>query len=120
MPKISSYPQDNEITDKDIWIGSDGDNNLITKNFTAAKFAVYINNSGLLNAYGLTDTDKRFVYNQALSSAVWVIAHGLRKFPSVTILDSSGNVVFGDVVYTNEDSLTLTFSAAFTGVAYLN
>ena len=114
MGKINSYPVDNNITDNDVWIGSDGDNSLITKNFTAAGMAKYISESGLI------DTDKRFVYNQSSSSSVWTIEHNLNKFPSVTVVDSAGTIVIGEINYTNINNLTLTFSAAFSGVAYLN
>ena len=64
--------------------------------------------------------DKNFEYNQLSASASWSITHNLLKFPSVTVLDSSGNTVFGDIVYNDNRTLTLTFSAAFTGTAYLN
>jgi len=114
MGKINSYPVDNNITDNDVWIGSDGDNSLITKNFTAAAMAKYINESGLV------DLDKRFVYNQNVASAVWNIEHNLNKFPSVTVADSAGTIVIGEIKHNNENNLTLTFSAAFSGVAYLN
>ena len=114
MGKINSYPVDNNITDNDVWIGSDGDNSLITKNFTAAGMAEYINKSGLI------DTDKRFVYNQNTTSLSWSIQHDLNKFPSVTVVDSAGTVVIGEINYIDANNLTLTFSAAFSGVAYLN
>ena len=114
MGKINSYPVDNNITGNDVWIGSDGDNSLITKNFTAAGLAVYINDSGLV------DLDKRYVHNQNTSSSVWVIPHNLNKFPSVTVVDSAGTIIIGEIDYTNINNVTLTFSAAFSGVAYLN
>ena len=114
MGKINSYPVDNNITDNDVWIGSDGDNSLITKNFTAAGLAKYINDSGLV------DVDKRFVYNQNTASLSWSIQHDLNKFPSVTVVDSAGTVVIGEINYIDANNLTLTFSAAFSGVAYLN
>ena len=66
------------------------------------------------------ERDKNFEYNQLSPSASWSITHDLLKFPSVTVLDSSGNTVFGDILYNDNRTLTLTFSAAFTGTAYLN
>lgn len=114
MGKINSYPVDNNITDNDVWIGSDGDNSLITKNFTAAGLASYI------NASGLVDLDKRYVHNQNTTSATWVVPHSLNKFPSVTVVDSAGSIVIGEIDYTDMNNVTLTFSAAFSGVAYLN
>jgi hypothetical protein len=64
--------------------------------------------------------DRFYVHTQAVSSASWVIAHSLDKYPSVTIQDGLGNTVYGDIVYTDTNNLTLNFSTAFTGIAYLN
>lgn len=113
MSKISSYPKDTVITPNDILIGSDGDNAYITKNFSVGKFLAYIEENG-------TFAQDTFVYQQPSPSASWVITHNLGNFPSVTVIDSSGNKVFGDISYTDANTLTLTFSAAFTGTAYLN
>lgn len=114
MGKINSYPVDTKITANDVWIGSDGDNALITKNFTAAGMAAFINETELI------DVDKRYVHNQNTTSATWVINHELNKFPSVTVVDSAGSIVIGEIDYTDMNNVTLTFSAAFSGVAYLN
>lgn len=114
MGKINSYPVDNNITANDVWIGSDGDNSLITKNFTAAGLAGFIQDSGLV------DLDKRYVHTQNTASSVWTINHDLDKYPSITVVDSAGSIVIGEIAYNNENNVTLTFSAAFSGVAYLN
>lgn len=66
------------------------------------------------------DSDKHYEHNQIIASATWHIVHNLRKFPSVTIVDSAGTEVIGTVKYTNENSLTITFSSEFSGKAYLN
>lgn len=64
--------------------------------------------------------DNHYEHVQDVSSASWVIAHNLGKKPSVVIQDGSGNTVYGDIVYTDDNNLTLNFTVAFTGVAYLN
>lgn len=64
--------------------------------------------------------DLNFTFNQSPASAVWTITHNLNKFPNYTVIDSSGDEVEGDVTYINNNQLTLTFSAAFSGTAYLN
>lgn len=61
-----------------------------------------------------------YIHVQSLSSAVWTINHPLEKYPSVTIVDSAENVVYGDVVYITTTQIQVTFSAAFSGKAYLN
>ena len=55
-----------------------------------------------------------------IASKKWLINHNLYKQPSVTVVDSSGNEVVGDVEYNNLNTLTVTFSAPFAGQAYLN
>ena len=68
---------------------------------------------------GLTG-DKHFTYIKSTPDSVWDITHDLDKYPSVTIVDSAGSVVIGDITYTSKSALTVTFSAAFSGKAYLN
>lgn len=48
------------------------------------------------------------------------VSHNLGKKPSVTILDTSGNEILGDVEYTDNDNLTIRFSSAVRGTVYLN
>lgn len=64
--------------------------------------------------------DKTFVFEQKISSDLWEINHNLNKFPSVTIVDSAGSTVLGDVIYIDINNLNIIFSAPFTGVVYLN
>lgn len=79
-------------------------------------------------AFGLTiDVDAdvinvwptTFRHTQAVASAVWTIAHGLDYFPSVEVKDSANAELFGQVDYTDADTLTITFSTPTSGVAYL-
>lgn len=64
--------------------------------------------------------DAAHTHVQGTPATVWTVTHGLAKRPSVTVTDSAGNVVYGDVKYLSNSSLTITFSAAFSGNAYLN
>ena len=64
--------------------------------------------------------DKTFIYNQAISSDVWEIEHNLDKYPSVTVVDSGGSVVVGEIVYIDKNNVRITFTSAFSGKAYLN
>lgn len=68
---------------------------------------------------GIT-SDKHFVFTKSTPDSVWEITHNLDKYPSVTVVDSAGSVVIGDITYTSKSALTVTFSAAFSGKAYLN
>lgn len=61
-----------------------------------------------------------YTHIQSIASSTWVIAHNLEKFPSITIVDSSGNVVIGDIKYIDNLTIQVSFSGAFSGRAYLN
>lgn len=65
-------------------------------------------------------SDKHFTHLQKSASRTWVIQHNLNTFPSVTVVDSAGNVVCGEVHYNNANQVTIEFTAAFSGKAYLN
>lgn len=64
--------------------------------------------------------DKHFTHTQVSASSSWTVTHNLDKFPSVTVIDSGNNKVIGDIHYIDQDTLTISFTAAFSGVAYLN
>jgi len=64
--------------------------------------------------------DKYYRHVQSSPNTVWVIVHNLEKLPSVSIIDSAGNMTFGQVDYLDGTTLTVTFSAAIGGEAYLN
>lgn len=70
----------------------------------------------------LQDLTKKttFVYDQQVASATWVITHNMGKYPSVTIVDTAGDEVEGEVKYNSLNQVTITFSAPVTGKAYLN
>lgn len=68
----------------------------------------------------LSGNDKNFVFTQASPSNTWNINHQLNKFPSVTIVDSAGTQVIGDVQHTDNNNLTVTFINQFSGKAYIN
>jgi hypothetical protein len=64
--------------------------------------------------------DAHFVYEQNMPSAVWVITHNLGKKPVAVVVDSTENVVIGDLQYNSLNTLTITFVDPFSGKAYLN
>lgn len=69
---------------------------------------------------GITLVSGTFIFSQNSSSASWHINHSLGKFPSVTVVDSAGTQVFGDVTQVDANNIILNFSAPFSGTAYLN
>ena len=61
-----------------------------------------------------------FIFNQNTVATTWNIQHNLGKFPSITVIDTGDTVVTGEYTYIDNNNVTLTFSAAFAGKAYLN
>jgi hypothetical protein len=62
---------------------------------------------------------RRHVHTQGTVSSSWVITHSLGGKPSVTVVDSADTVVVGEVTYNSNSQVTVTFSAPFSGYAYL-
>ena len=62
---------------------------------------------------------RSYTHTQILASTEWEITHNLGYNPSVTVVDSGDSVVFGNVRYISENKISITFSAAFSGKAYL-
>jgi hypothetical protein len=69
---------------------------------------------------GINQPAIAYTHTQGTSSATWVINHNLGWNPNVTVQDSAYTTVEGNVSYTNINSLTVTFSGAFSGKAYLS
>lgn len=57
---------------------------------------------------------------QDTAADTWLITHSIPYQPSLTILDSSGRVVEGDVTYLSATQIQVEFSAPFAGVAYMS
>lgn len=68
----------------------------------------------------ISDDDKTFVFNQSVPLATWNIQHNLNKFPSATMVLSTGQKGYGDITYIDENNLTITFAGATSGKAYMN
>lgn len=82
---------------------------------------VYDASSGLWVARtGGGGGDKTFRFDQASPATVWNVAHNLGKYPAVSVVDSGGTWVIGDVLYLDINTVRLTFSAAFSGSAFFN
>jgi hypothetical protein len=61
-----------------------------------------------------------YLHTQGIASTVWNITHPLGGYPSLTIRDSGGNTVEGEIFYVSVSQITLTFSYPISGVAQLN
>ena len=67
-------------------------------------------------------SDKNYVSPNLNFSAdvAQTITHNLNKFPSVTVVDSGGSHIVGDIQHINENSFTITFTASFQAKVYAN
>jgi hypothetical protein len=59
------------------------------------------------------------VFDQAVPAQTWTIEHGLNTYPLLTVVDSANQTVMGDIKYLDANTVQLTFSAPFSGTAYL-
>jgi hypothetical protein len=61
-----------------------------------------------------------FVYSQESPAATWVIDHDLNRYPAaVSVVDTAGTQMWGEVDYSFPERITVKFSAPFAGKAYL-
>ena len=64
--------------------------------------------------------DKHYEFRQLTPSARWEVEHNLKKYPAVSIVDSAGTAVMGEIEYINENKVILVFQGAFAGRAFFN
>ena len=89
----------------------------------------YLSGSGVIKAlhyYGIQidvdaiEGDKNFTFTQPTPSAEWPIQHNMDKFPSVSVVNNNNILMYGNTTYVDKNNLTISFSAGFSGKAYLN
>lgn len=61
-----------------------------------------------------------YIHTQDAASMQWDVYHLLGYTPNVTVVDSLGEVVYGDVQILGPDHLVIDFTSAFSGLAYLS
>lgn len=61
-----------------------------------------------------------YIHIQSVPLEEWIITHNLNKFPNVTVVDSGGSVVIGDIQYIDSNQIKITFMGSFGGKAFLN
>lgn len=62
----------------------------------------------------------KYVHNQLVPAAIWLVIHGLGGFPNVTAIDSSFKEIVGDLEYLDLNSLKITFASATGGQAFVS
>lgn len=76
--------------------------------------------TGPAGPIGPIGTDLNYVHYQSIPSSSWVVAHNLNKYCSVTVVDSAGSYVIGDVYYSDINTVVISFTASFSGKAFCN
>jgi len=106
----------------DITINSGEQINVSVKQPTLQNTIVIPRPTTSLSVKGVTGGggDAHFVYEQNMPEATWVISHNLGKKPVAVVVDSTENVVIGEIQYNSLNTLTITFVDPFSGKAYLN
>jgi hypothetical protein len=59
-------------------------------------------------------------HSQSNPSATWVIAHNLNFYPNATVEETTGHLIEGIITYNDTNTVTLSFSQAVSGIAYLS
>ena len=82
-----------------------------------------LNFNGLIKASlvnGIVDITSDTYIHDNTSNNQWIINHNLGKYPSVTVISNSGEEIFGELTFTDTNTIQLNFSEAVEGNAYLN
>lgn len=66
-----------------------------------------------------TPSDIFYVHTQSQASAQWTINHNLGGQPTAVVLDSAGTQCEGTFSYPSTNQMIITFTAAFSGTAYV-
>lgn len=86
-------------------------------------YEIWLQNGGLgteIDFLNSLKTSGTFSYEQMIPSTEWYVEHNLKGYPSVTVVDSAGSVVYGEVYYIDENNLKVIFNVSFSGQVYLN
>ena len=149
MAIIYSYPLNDNIRSLDELVGTteksiNGQLKTVTRNFLLQDLAEFFSTNGLQKEITLTTnntsgpatlnettgvlnipnytggSDANFVFTQVTPDTTWYITHNLNKFPSVSVVNINNILMYGDIQYVDINNLAITFSAGFSGKAYLN
>jgi len=100
-------------------IGDDGDVTVVRPTNTA-QVRVFNTATVVPAVINLGGSFQNYVFDQIAASTTWNISHNLGRRPSVTVVNSAGKIVVGDVTHNSDNSLTIQFSSGLSGQAYLN
>lgn len=84
------------------------------------RIQIKISSAGSQGIQGEPGVDVTYVHIQGVPATTWNVTHNLNKFPSVSIINSIDEVVYGLITYVDANNITLQFSASFSGRAFFN
>lgn len=61
-----------------------------------------------------------YLHDQQVANDTWTVNHNMNKYPSINIVDTANDIIMGEVRYNSLNQLTITFTSAVSGKAYLN
>lgn len=109
----SGLPSNLVGVDGDIYIDSD------TGSYYGPKANGVWSLTAVYSLDGALTQNQRHVHTQASVSSSWTITHALGGRPSVTVVDSAGTVIIGEVKYNSDTEVVVSFTSPFSGFAYL-
>jgi hypothetical protein len=65
-------------------------------------------------------SDAYYRHVQSVAASTWTVVHNLEKRPAITVVDSGGDIWFGNVHYDSDNQVTISFGVAFGGEAYFS
>jgi hypothetical protein len=78
-----------------------------------------VGNAGPAGAAGVSGGN--YTHVQSSPSTTWTVVHNLGYFPGgVSVIDSGGTKVYGDITHSTINQLVINFSAGFGGKVYLS
>lgn len=69
---------------------------------------------------GISGTFYSYVHQQTTASDTWTITHNLANLLNISVIDSAGTQVEGDVLFQDANTVVISFSGAFSGTAFLS
>lgn len=119
LDEIKKIKKQQPLIEKSFGVGTITWDNIENKPIIPTKTTELENDAGFIT---VNDVPKpsTYTHNQLLAANEWIIKHNLGKYPGITIVDSAGSVIIGDITYISENEIKVSFTGAFSGKAYLN
>lgn len=64
--------------------------------------------------------DKNFVFVQGLPNVTWFVPHNLNKRCAVQVVDNAFNEIEAEILWVDDNNVTITLNSAETGYVYCN